>query len=83
MKTKKLKKKLVLHKETVVDLNKTHMNDVKGGRTDTCPEFCTNTCVATICGNTCEYTCDDPTCAGNTCDPTCAVTCAYAFKCIP
>lgn len=40
MKNKKLNKKLVLKKETIIDLDTTRLNDVKGGTSPTIPPTC-------------------------------------------
>jgi len=45
MKTKKLTKKLTLNKSTLVNLDLKTMNEVQGGRTETCKTYCQ----ATIC----------------------------------
>jgi len=87
MKPKDFKKKLLLNKKTVVNLNKSEKQNVNGGAPETlvgtcsCYEPCDtlgNTC-ATYCG-TCELTCD--TC-NLTCDATCTVnpSLSIAYPC--
>ncbi len=45
MKTKRFEKKLRFNKETIADLDKGQLGDVKGGDTGTCISFC-------VCHNT-------------------------------
>lgn len=63
MKTKTLRKKLILNKKTIIDLGNGVMNMAHGGGTKTCdtciPEdsvclICTGDCTAGTCRNTCE-----------------------------
>lgn len=58
MKQKSFPKKLTLKKETVADLLNTTMENVKGGRTDSCGRTicflsCAGTCEASVCDGTC------------------------------
>lgn len=76
MKTKTLKKKLMLNKKTIVHLNGGDLDGAKGGMTITCPSgftVCVTGC-ASICPN-----CDsvDTRCDGweTLNDPTCNITC--------
>lgn len=75
MKQKKINKKLLLSKVTVVNLNNLEMKGVHGGE-DTNPDVCTQLSVCYTgcytCPETCFYTC---TCPHPTNDPTHCVTC--------
>ena len=55
MKSKKLNKKLVLKKETVVDLRGKEQSLIKGGATVPCSDTCTRpACCPTIYHRTCD-----------------------------
>ena len=59
MKTKRIKEKLVFQKETIVDLNKLQMTEVKGGwiwTERTCTQY-----VGCVCAS------GGPTCPGDNC----------------
>jgi hypothetical protein len=82
MKQKKINKKLLLSKVTVVNLNNLEMNGVNGGDlSDTCPpitNYQTSTCGVTCgytCPETCVNTCNTCDCGHPTGDPTHCVTC--------
>ena len=63
MKTKKIKMKLALNKNTIVNLERPSMNDVKGG-TDS--DFSCDTC-ATLYGITCMVCDSNLSCDENAC----------------
>lgn len=59
MKTKRLNKKLLFKKETISNLEKTQMVDIRGGATilscnKTCVTDCVTFCVETKCALTCR-----------------------------
>lgn len=73
MKTKKLNKKLILNKETLVNLNAQELFKVQGGATTetrTCPSWC-NTLCPERCPDT-SYSESPDNCPTVTCQNTCA-----------
>jgi hypothetical protein len=56
MKTKKFRKKLLLNKKTIANMNNNEMLSVKGGLPNTDYTFCTCTW-CTACGETVPYSC--------------------------
>jgi hypothetical protein len=71
MKSKNFKKKLVLNKKTIADLNNAQLGLVKGGVIPPTLSECAEKCPTNLCTETCLSQC---VCTGTycfTCDPKC------------
>ncbi|NIM16489.1 MAG: hypothetical protein GTO45_31135 [Candidatus Aminicenantes bacterium] len=76
MKTKTFKKKLVLNKKTIADLNNGQLGKIKGGKTGPTQLISVCVCQVPTENQTCPDTCDTCTCISlyGGCPPYCLIT---------